>query len=152
MQLEYRRRVNLHGHRLGKTFHLDAAWWSLTGRWLHAVNPKLTVGFPARPTDVETVAKIETRVRWSAAPPRTLRPLGRVSKRWTRNHLVGASLVLYAHSDGSVSVWDPARNHPGGDERHPTDGGKHTNASDDDPASIPWTRRRGKVKPVDSPG
>ena len=101
---------------------------------------------------METMAKIETRVRWSAAPPDLTATWSRFEERWARNHLVGASLVLYPHSDGSVSVWDPEQNHPGGDERHPTDGGMHPNASDDDPASIPWTRRRGKVKPVDSPG
>ena len=113
LELAYHPRVNLltGDNGLGKTFLLDTAWWSLTGHWPHDVNPRLTVGFPARPRYVHASATIEVRVRWFG---RTLERVATWSQeRWTRDHAGAETLVVYAHADGSMSVWDPLRNYPG---------------------------------------
>ena len=118
MVLEYRRRVNLvtGDNGLGKTFLLDAAWWSLTGHWPHDVNPQLTVGFPATPRDADALATIETRVRRAGRSLDQTARWSRLVERWTREYAGGESLVVYAHAGGSMCVWDPLRNYPGGDE------------------------------------
>ena len=116
LELACRRRVNLltGDNGLGKTFLLDMAWWSLTGHWPHDVNPRLTVGFPARPGDMEASAKIECRVRGSAREETGSASWSRVHERWLRSSVLDNSLVVYAHADGSMSVWDPQRNYLGG--------------------------------------
>ena len=118
MEVAYRRRVNLvtGDNGLGKTFLLDTAWWSLTGHWPRDVNPQLTVGFPAAPRDTGAPATIETRVRWSGRARDQTAKWSRLVERWTRGYAGAESLVIYAHADGSMSVWDPLRNYPGGDE------------------------------------
>ena len=113
LELAYQPRVNLltGDNGLGKTFLLDVPWWSLTGHWPHDVNPRLTVGFPVRPRYVHAPATIEAKVRWFG------RAVERVAtwsqERWTRDHAGAETLVVYAHADGSMSVWDPLRNYPG---------------------------------------
>ena len=39
---------------LGKSFLLDAVWWTLTRRWPREINRRMTCGLPARPYDRET--------------------------------------------------------------------------------------------------
>ena len=116
MELAYGRSVNLltGDNGLGKTFLVDAAWWALTGHWPHDVNPRLTVGFPARPGDVEASAEIECRVRSSEHERKITAGWSRVQERWLRSSAGEESLVVYAHADGSMSVWDPLRNYLGG--------------------------------------
>jgi len=101
---------------LGKTFLLDTAWWSLTGHWPRDVNPQLTVGFPAAPRDEEAPATIVARFRWAGRASNQTAKWLRPDDRWARNYSGVESLIVYAHADGSVSVWDPLRNYPGGDE------------------------------------
>ena len=116
MELSFRRSVNLltGDNGLGKTFLMDAAWWVLTGHWPHDVNSQLTVGFPARPGDMESSAKIECGVRGSARQATVSASWSRVQERWLRSSAGEESLVVYAHTDGSMSVWDPLRNYLGG--------------------------------------
>ena len=116
MELAYRRGVNLltGDNGLGKTFLLDAAWWVLTGHWPHDVNSRLNLGFPARPGDMDASAKIECRVRGSAREATVSASWSRVQERWLRSSAGEESLVVYAHTDGSMSVWDPLRNYLGG--------------------------------------
>lgn len=150
-------RVNLltGDNGLGKTFLLDTAWWSLTGHWPHDVNPRLTVGFPARPRLVETAATIEGRFYWFG------RALDRVAtwsqERWTRDHAGAETLVVYAHADGSMSVWDPLRNYPG--EASSSDSGARSSYGDDErrPAYVfseaevwdgLWEESHGRPTPV----
>jgi hypothetical protein len=98
---------------LGKSFLLDVAWWALTRRWPQELNPKLTSGYPARPTDVKKPATIAFRVRSKTSTvtyeskyvPRDESWLGKAGRPWN------PGLVIYAHSDGGFSVWDPARNY-----------------------------------------
>ena len=60
MVLDLQRRLNLitGDNGLGKSFLLDVAWWALTRRWPRDLNPRLTSGYPARPTDVARPAKL----------------------------------------------------------------------------------------------
>ena len=122
LELAFRRRMNLltGDNGLGKTFLLDTAWWSLTGHWPHDVNPRMTVGFPARPGDVEASATIQCRLRGSAHARDLTASWSRVLERWIHTTIRCADLVVYAHSDGSMSVWDPLRNYPGGHDSYPS--------------------------------
>jgi hypothetical protein len=98
---------------LGKSFLLDVAWWALTRRWPHELNPRLTSGYAARPTDPSQRATIEFRLQSkhtsveyeSQYVPREESWLGRAGRPWN------PGLVIYAHADGGFSVWDPARNY-----------------------------------------
>ncbi len=98
---------------LGKSFLLDVVWWVLTRRWPQDVNSKLTSGYTARPSDVEKPASIEFGVTsktrnvyyTSTYAPRDESWLGKSGRPWN------PGLVIYAHADGSFSVWDPARNY-----------------------------------------
>ena len=98
---------------LGKSFLLDVAWYALTRRWPHDVNPSLTSGYAARPTDVRKPATIRFALQTKAGTPvvyeskyvpRDEAWLGRAGRPWN------PGLVVYAHADGGFSVWDPARN------------------------------------------
>ena len=133
LELACRRRVNLltGDNGLGKTFLLDAAWWSLTGHWPHDVNPRLTVGFSPRPRYVHAPATIEARVRWFGFERATERVARWSEERWTRDHAGATTLVVYAHADGSMSVWDPLRNYPGGNAGSPGGGAKRFYGDDE---------------------
>lgn len=115
MELEFASRLNLitGDNGLGKSFLLDVAWWALTRRWPQDVNAKLTSGYAARPTDPKSPATIEFSVTsktksvsyTSEYVPRDESWLGKVGRP------LNPGLVIYAHADGSFSVWDPARNY-----------------------------------------
>ena len=64
LTLDFAPRLNLitGDNGLGKSFLLDVAWWALTRRWPHDLNPLLTSGYAARPTDVKKPATIGFRV------------------------------------------------------------------------------------------
>jgi hypothetical protein len=115
LEMELAPRLNLitGDNGLGKSFLLDVMWWALTRRWPHDLNPKLTSGYPARPTDVTKAATIGFRLQSkvksiayeSKYVPRDEAWLGRAGRPWN------PGLVIYAHADGGFSVWDPARNY-----------------------------------------
>jgi predicted ATPase len=115
MELELAPRLNLitGDNGLGKSFLLDVAWWALTRKWPQDLNTKLTSGYSARPTDIKKPATIEFRVTSktknvtyeSKYVPRDESWLGKAGRPWN------PGLVIYAHSDGGFSVWDPARNY-----------------------------------------
>jgi AAA domain, putative AbiEii toxin, Type IV TA system len=98
---------------LGKSFLLDVTWWALTRKWPHDLNPSLTSGYPARPTDPKrpsTIAftlksKVKSVTYESHYVPRDEAWLGKAGRPWN------PGLVIYAHADGGFSVWDPARNY-----------------------------------------
>lgn len=115
MTIDFASRLNLvtGDNGLGKSFLLDVVWWALTRRWPREVNRRMTTGHPARPHDVEETATISVLVRgrtrsvpWGAAYARS-------DQSWIRTSGRPAlpGIVLYAHADGSFSVWDPARNY-----------------------------------------
>ena len=114
MELEFGKRMNLltGDNGLGKSFLLDIVWWALTRKWPAEVNPKLTAGKKALPdkpgdatisfsfTDKNKIESYESKYllkeqAWTGHPGRPPNP----------------GLVLYAMSDGSFAVWDPARNY-----------------------------------------
>lgn len=116
MNAEFAPRVNLitGDNGLGKSFLLDCAWWMVTRRWAAEVNRRMTSGLEARPRDVKRQACINVRVA-DAGNPRGqtlsgVRMPG--SERWHPPTALPRSLglLLYAHADGSFSVWDPVRN------------------------------------------
>jgi hypothetical protein len=115
MEMALATRLNLitGDNGLGKSFLLDVAWWALTRQWPHDLNPQLTSGYPARPSDVKQPATIGFRLKSkvksvsyeSTYVPRDESWLGKAGRPWN------PGLVIYAHADGGFSVWDPARNY-----------------------------------------
>lgn len=115
LEAEFAPRLNLitGDNGLGKSFLLDVIWWSLTRRWPRDVNPGLPSGFPATPNDRSKLAEIEFEIRSktkevkykSSFSPREQAWVGKAGRPWN------PGLVIYAHSDGGFSVWDPARNY-----------------------------------------
>jgi hypothetical protein len=115
LELELAPRLNLitGDNGLGKSFLLDVAWWALTRKWPHDLNPKLTSGYAARPTDPRKKAVIElgltSKVKSvtyeSTYSARDEAWLGKAGRPWN------PGLIIYAHADGGFSVWDPSRNY-----------------------------------------
>lgn len=115
MEMELAPRLNLltGDNGLGKSFLLDVAWWALTRKWPHDVNPRLTSGYRAQPRDPKKAASISYRVRSKKTVVSHKSDYVRAEQAWLgkqgRPHSPG--LVIYAHADGGFSVWDPARNY-----------------------------------------
>ena len=116
MALDLKRRMNLitGDNGLGKSFLLDVAWWALTRRWPRDLNPRLTSGYPARPTDMSRPAKLRFGLTTDAGNSMRFESMYSVQDQgWTgqpgRPMIPG--LVIHAHADGGFSVWDPARNY-----------------------------------------
>ncbi len=115
MEMELAPRLNLitGDNGLGKSFLLDLIWWALTRRWPQEVNPHMNAGYAARPGKAGEDATIAFRARGrSTASEYEARYVAR-DQAWVggpgRPLLPG--LVVYAHTDGSFSFWDPARNY-----------------------------------------
>ena len=115
MTLELAPRFNLFtgDNGLGKSFLLDVAWWALTRRWPQEVNPRMTSGLPARPHDPAVAAKIQLRVRSATSDVEYEATYSKADGAWkgNRGRPWAPGLVVYAHADGSFSVWDPVRNY-----------------------------------------
>ena len=115
MDLDFASRLNLFtgDNGLGKSFLLDVVWWALTRRWPREVNRRMASGYPARPHDSASLATIGFRVRGRTGSVSWAASFSRADQTWLglpgRPALPG--IVVYAHADGSFSVWDPARNY-----------------------------------------
>ncbi len=98
---------------LGKSFLLDTAWWVLTGHWPRDVNSGMTTGFPARPVDPGKTATISSRIRGKTKSYERKATYSRSGEAWVKKRARPGmpGLVVYAHANGSFSVWDPARNY-----------------------------------------
>ena len=114
MKLKPRLNLLTGDNGLGKSFLLDVAWWALTRKWPHDLNPRLTSGYSARPTNPKIPAKIkfglttqigESKSYESQYSPRDESWLGLPGRPYN------PGLVIYAHADGAFSIWDPARNY-----------------------------------------
>jgi hypothetical protein len=113
--LEFSNRLNLitGDNGLGKSFLLDIAWWAMTRKWPAEVNPRLTAGKVALPTDKKQKAEIgfsftgvsKTKANVIEFEPRL--------QNWNipRGRPANPGMVFYAMADGSFAVWDPARNY-----------------------------------------
>ena len=113
MEVEFAPRVNLitGDNGLGKSFLLDTAWWTLTGAWPAEVNLHMTSGLPARPRDPKRRSTIWSRQRSAEKEISSQVSYSPVDEAWTpRPRPETSGLVVYAHADGSFSVWDVARN------------------------------------------
>lgn len=116
MDITFGERLNIitGDNGLGKSFLLDIIWYALSRRWPAEVNKKLNSGYMAQPLSGEkgTISfdlitdnnkKIEDyscsfdRKKWSW--------IGKAGRPYN------PGLVIYAHADGSFSVWDPAKNY-----------------------------------------
>ena len=115
MSLDLAPRFNLFtgDNGLGKSFLLDVAWWALTRRWPQEVNPRMTSGLPAQPRDPAAPAKIHLRVRSATTDVEYEAAYSSADGAWkgNRGRPWAPGLVVYAHADGSFSVWDPVRNY-----------------------------------------
>lgn len=114
MELEFGKRLNLltGDNGLGKSFLLDIAWWALTRRWPAEINPKLTAGkkaLPAGPGEAIISFSFTSKSKEEIYESSYLRK----EQAWTGRpgRPANPGLVLYAMSDGSFAVWDPARNY-----------------------------------------
>ena len=99
---------------LGKSFLLDVAWWALTRRWPRDLNPRLTSGYAARPTEIERSAKLRFALTTDAGNSRSFESKYSVrDEGWTGQpgRPWSPGLVIHAHADGGFSIWDPARNY-----------------------------------------
>lgn len=114
MELDFGKRLSfLTGDNgLGKSFLLDIAWWALTRKWPAEVNPKLTAGkkaLPAGPDEATIGFSFTSKSKDEAYQSSYMRR----EQAWTgrSGRPANPGFVLYAMSDGSFAVWDPARNY-----------------------------------------
>ena len=115
MTLELQSRLNLvtGDNGLGKSFLLDVAWWALTRNWPRDLNPHLTSGYPARPTDIARPARLRFTLTTDTGNSRSFESTySGLEQRWTGKpgRPWSPGLVICARADGGFSVWDPARN------------------------------------------
>ena len=98
---------------LGKSFLLDVAWWALTQSWPQEVNPRMTSGLPAQPRDHTKAANIHLQVLYDRASVECKADYSMDERMWMRDEdrPWARGIVVYAHADGSFSVWDPIRNY-----------------------------------------
>ena len=113
MEVEFAPRVNLitGDNGLGKSFLLDTAWWALTGYWPAEVNRRMTSGLVARPRNPNQRSAIRFHVRNADETVKSGVGYSRAEEAWTpRMQQRIDALIVFAHADGSFSVWDSARN------------------------------------------
>lgn len=114
MELDFGKRLNIitGDNGLGKSFLLDVSWWALTRKWPAEVNPRLTSGKPAIP-EPGVEAEIDFSFTAVAKSEEYTSHFSREDQAWTgrTGRPANPGLVLYAMSDGSFAVWDPARNY-----------------------------------------
>jgi hypothetical protein len=113
--LEFGKRLNLitGDNGLGKSFLLDIAWWAMTRKWPAEVNPRLTAGKIALPTDKKKKAEIGFSFTGVSKTKANVIDFEPRLQNWNipRGRPANPGLVFYAMADGSFAVWDPARNY-----------------------------------------
>ncbi|WP_448669176.1 AAA family ATPase [Enterobacter mori] len=114
MELEFGDRLNLitGDNGLGKSFLLDIAWWSLTRRWPSEINPAMNTGKKILPRSTGD-ATITFSFSAKKKQEEYTSSFQRREQSWTgrQGRPANPGLVLYAMTDGSFAVWDPARNY-----------------------------------------
>jgi predicted ATP-binding protein involved in virulence len=115
MELTFGSRLNLltGDNGLGKSFLLDSAWWALTRVWPGEMNPGLTSGKVALPTDKKRKAEIDFSFSAASKTTNHTSTFEPRIQSWSvpKGRPANPGLVFYAMSDGSFAVWDPARNY-----------------------------------------
>jgi len=114
LAVDFGERLNLltGDNGLGKSFLLDVGWWAMTRAWPAEVNPGITVGMPMLPAGPGD-ASIEFAFTSVSTVKRYTSKFSRADQSWigSRGRPGNPGLVLYAMSDGSFALWDPARNY-----------------------------------------
>ena len=114
MVLDFGGRLNLitGDNGLGKSFLLDIMWWSLTRKWPAEINPRLNVGKKVLPQN-SGEAEISFKFSGKKKSEDYTSTYQRREQSWTgrAGRPANPGLVLYAMTDGSFAVWDPARNY-----------------------------------------
>ena len=114
-KLDFADRLNLvtGDNGLGKSFLLDIAWWAMTRKWPAEVNPRLTSGKIALPTDKRRDAQIYFSFTGAVKTKTHTSTFDRRLQNWSipPGRPANPGLVFYAMADGSFAVWDPARNY-----------------------------------------
>lgn len=115
LEFNFSKRLNLitGDNGLGKSFLLDVAWWAMTRTWPAKVNPSLTVGKevrPLNPGDATISFTLDGKKKKALSYTGSF---ARLEQAWLgkAGRPLIPGLVLYAMSDGSFAVWDPARNY-----------------------------------------
>ena len=115
MELDFGSRLNLltGDNGLGKSFLLDILWWAMTRTWPAEVNPRLTAGKTALPTDKKQPAIIKARFSAASKPIDSKSDFKPREQTWSikAGRPANPGLIFYAMADGSFAVWDPARNY-----------------------------------------
>lgn len=99
---------------LGKSFILDIIWFILTRSWPASVNKRLTSGYMAKPCEQGKDAEIKYELIPESKTPiqKTITfDLGQQNWRIPQARPPIPGVVIYAHVDGSFSVWDPNKNY-----------------------------------------
>lgn len=114
MELNFGDRLNVFtgDNGLGKSFLLDIVWWTLTRKWPSEINPLLTGGKTAIPS-AQGKATIDFAFTSKTGKESYISTYNKRGQVWTgrSGRPANPGLVLYAMSDGSFAVWDPARNY-----------------------------------------
>lgn len=114
-ELVFGNRLNLitGDNGLGKSFLLDIAWWAMTRKWPAEVNPRLTAGKVALPTDKKQKAAIGFSFTGVSKTKEAVIYFEPRLQNWNipRGRPANPGIVFYAMADGSFAVWDPARNY-----------------------------------------
>ena len=114
LELALGQRLNLltGDNGLGKSFLLDVAWWAMTRVWPAELNPALTSGKRALPTDKKAKAEIGYSFPGVSTEASNNSEFVASEQSWKfpQGRQGNPGLVFYALADGSFAVWDPARN------------------------------------------
>lgn len=114
LEVDFGERLNLFtgDNGLGKSFLLDVGWWAMTRRWPSEVNPGIATGVPALPASPGP-ASIEFSFSGISTDQNYTSQFRPEEQSWKgrRGRPANPGLVLYAMSDGSFALWDPARNY-----------------------------------------
>jgi hypothetical protein len=107
--VEFAERLNLltGDNGLGKTFLLDAAWWSLTGSW--PAEP----AWPQRTSGPDDPARIVATMEGKTRPSTIDSPYDYRHQLWPlpSGRPANPGLVLYFRVDGQFSLWDPSQHY-----------------------------------------
>lgn len=115
--LDFGGRINVFtgDNGLAKTFLLDLIWFALTRKWPADVNKSMNCGLMALPGEANKAAMISVKMQTERG-----RMIDSYESRFDKRgqfwrlpagRRPSAGLVIYAHADGSFSVWDQARNY-----------------------------------------
>jgi predicted ATPase len=114
MKLNFGNRLNLFtgDNGLGKSFLFDTIWWAMTRKWPAEINDNLVGSGRAIPSGKDASIKFSFSAKVKSTETYTSQYDPR-QQAWTGHagRPANPGLVLYAMSDGSFAVWDPARNY-----------------------------------------